>query len=209
MGTRINKDLANRFAAVFDQKLWGEEGTISGPGSHKDNPMAISALSALETVIETYSIQSIADIPCGDFNFLSPLTRKYPNIKYVGYDIVQAIVEKNRCNHPSLRFDVFDIVSDIPPTSDLIFTKELLIHLNNDHVMAAIENMRKSGAKYLLASNSFGVQKNEELTNDTLGYARPIDLIKAPFNFPDPLWKNWFYALWDFRDLKIVASRIR
>jgi hypothetical protein len=52
----------------------------------------------------------------------------------------------------------------------------------------------------LLASNSFGVV-NEDLLNDELGYARPIDLCAKPFDFPTPIWRSNFYGLWEMTDL--------
>ena len=85
---KINTDLAERFTAVFNEKLWGENESISGPGSRKDNPMVIQALLALEELIEAHKIKSIADIPCGDFNFLEPLLKRHSDVTYFGYDIV-------------------------------------------------------------------------------------------------------------------------
>jgi hypothetical protein len=194
---KIDKLLLDRFSTVFTNKLWGETETISGPGSRKDNPMVMSALAALEFVIKAFDISSIADIPCGDFNFFSSILDKHTLVSYSGYDIVGELIEQNRIAYPNLRFEQFDIVSDVPPTHDLIFCKELLIHLTNDQIKAALSNMKRSGSKYFMASNSFGVE-NIELTNNILGYARPVDLLREPFNFPAVLWNNNFYGFWSF-----------
>ena len=205
MNRKIDKVLLDRFSAVFEQQLWGYNESVSGPGSRRDNPMVISALSALDAVITEFDIKSLADIPCGDFNFLEPILQNFPDLRYVGYDIVQQLIERNKAKYPRFNFEWFDIVSDVAPRFDLVFTKELLIHLPDSQVVAALSNIQKSGSKFLLASNSFGV-KNEDLIHDSLGYARPIDLLAAPYNFPEPLWRNAFYALWNVHNVEIPDS---
>jgi hypothetical protein len=193
---KVDRELEERFTTVFNQRLWGENESLSGPGSRKDNPMVVSAIQALDAVLDQFPIASVADIPCGDFNFLGPVFERHPLVHYTGYDIVSGLIDANRAKFPSFAFEVLDIVSDVPPRVDLIFTKELLIHLPNHYVMAALRNMKASGATYLMASNSPGVV-NEELEHNSLGYARPIDLMAVPYSFPQPLWRNNFYALWE------------
>ena len=201
MTRSIDEALLARFTTVYENRLWGDQGSVSGPGSRKDNPMVASAIAALTDVIERFHITSIADIPCGDFHFLEEtITRAC--VHYVGFDIVSQLIDENRRKWPDLDFEQIDIASDVPPPFDLIFSKELLIHLDNRCVVETLSNMKRSGSKYLLASNSFGVE-NVELDHNYLGYARPIDLLATPFSFPMPLWNNNFYALWDFAQLPL------
>ena len=202
MGKKIDPFLSKRFSKVFEKKLWGDRETISGPGSRKDNPMVVRALEALDYVIQKYNIIKISDIPCGDFNWFKAITDKHKHLEYVGYDIVKKLIIQNHMLHPNIRFEHFDIVSDVPEPSDLIFTKELLIHLTNKDIFSALRNMKESGSRYLMASNSFGVE-NIDLSVNSLGYARPVDLCRPPFNFSSVLWNNAFYALWDFSSIKI------
>ena len=204
--SRIDKSLQERFSTVFSERLWGGSAeTVSGPGSCRDNPMVEKALVGLTDVIEQFGIKSIADIPCGDFNFIGDVIGKHPAIKYTGYDIVEDLVRLNSERNPGFEFCVFDIVSDIPPQTDLVFCKELLIHLGNDDINKALSNIRNSGSKYFMASNSFGV-KNEELQHNYLGYARPIDLLAEPFALPTALWRNAFYALWRCEDISVFET---
>ena len=199
---RIDPALATRFSAVFDAKLWGEGETLSGPGSRLDNPMVIKAFSALDHAIDEFGVRSIADIPCGDFNWFQEVLKKHPDVAYAGFDIVPPLIEMNRAKFPGVKFLQFDIVSDVPGKFDLIFTKELFIHLKDSQVAQAIRNMKASGSKYMMASNSFGVV-NVDLAHAELGYARPIDLCVEPFNLPAPLWRNDFYALWRLGDIHV------
>jgi hypothetical protein len=199
---RIDQRLATRFSTVFNSKLWGEGETLSGPGSRLDNPMVIKAFAALDHAIDGLGVRSIADIPCGDFNWFQEVLKKHPGVNYAGFDIVRPLIDMNRARFPGVTFAQFDIVSDVPGKFDLIFTKELFIHLKDAQIAQSIRNMKASGSKYMMASNSFGVV-NVELLNDELGYARPVDLCVEPFNLPTPLWRNDFYAVWGLSDVQI------
>ncbi|MBO9715293.1 MAG: class I SAM-dependent methyltransferase [Pseudoxanthomonas sp.] len=198
---RIDQSLEDRFSTVFNSTLWGEGETVSGPGSRLDNPMVIKAFDALDHAITRLGVRSVADIPCGDFNWFKEVLKKHPRLDYTGFDIVQPLIEMNRQRFPGVKFVQFDIVSDVPGKFDLIFTKELFIHLTDAQIIRSIENMKASGSTYLMASNSFGVE-NEDLVHNELGYARPVDLCVRPFALANQIWRNDFYAMWRLGDLK-------
>jgi len=204
-GGRINPQLAERFSTVFRSRLWGEQESLSGPGSRLDNPMVVQALEALDHAIQALKVQSVADIPCGDFNWFRLATQKHPDLRYTGFDIVDELVNENRKRYPGVEFVHFDVVSDVPGCFDLVFTKELFIHLKDRDIFRAIANMKASGSKYLIASNSFGVT-NVDLRYDELGYARPVDLCVEPYNFPKPVWRNHFYAAWKLSDISLSKT---
>ncbi|UDF28477.1 UNVERIFIED_ORG: class I SAM-dependent methyltransferase [Roseateles sp. XES5] len=196
----INGDLENRFTEVFLKKLWGAEGSVSGPGSHRGSPMWVKGVDAIDAAVTKFGVRSIADCPCGDFVSASGALELHPTLDYVGYDIVADLIEQNRKNHPDRRFEHFDIVSSVPPAYDLIFCKELLIHLTNDQIFSILANVKKSGSKYFIASNSFGVE-NTELEHAVDGQARAVDLTKEPYNMKNVCWNNSFFAMWRCEDL--------
>lgn len=202
---RIDQALENRFSTVFSSKLWGADETVSGPGSRLDNPMVTKAFDALDHVIGEFGLRSIADIPCGDFNWFQEVLKRHPGLGYTGFDIVEPLVEMNRARFPDVKFVHFDIVSDVPDKFDLIFTKELFIHLKDSQILRSIRNMKASGSKYLMASNSFGVE-NVDLAHAELGYARPVDLCVRPFELSTPMWRNDFYALWNLGEIVVSAD---
>lgn len=68
-----------------------------------------------------------------------------------GVDIVMQAVEDNRrklAHRPDMRFEQMDIVAQVPPPVDLIFTRETLQHLTQGDALKALLNFNKSGAKY-------------------------------------------------------------
>ena len=68
----------------------------------------------IKKVMEKYSINSIADIPCGDFNWMRLVDFK--NVEYTGYDIVSEIINNNinKYSQNSINFVELDIIKDIP-----------------------------------------------------------------------------------------------
>lgn len=191
----IDQSLEDRFDAVFKQRLWGDEGSVSGPGSRLDNPMVIDAMKALQHTFDWWGITSIADIPCGDFVWMHRLMSRNPQVSYVGYDIVRDLIMANTERFGAYRFRQFDIVSAVPPYADMVFVKELFIHLTFEQIFQSLLNIKASGSRHLMVSTSFGVP-NIELEHAELGYARPIDLSLPPFNLPAPHYRTEFYACW-------------
>jgi hypothetical protein len=200
MQKKINPRLSDRFTTAFKANLWEDDESVSGPGSRKDSIAVRESIATLNFVIENFNVRSINDIPCGDINWFGEVLDNHARIIYAGFDIVASLIERNKSLYPLYRFEQFDITSDIPPPSDLIFTKELFIHLIYNDITKSLANMKKSGSKYILSLNHFGVE-NVELEHDVGGYCRPFDLCGEPFNFPEPLWQRSYFGLWKIADI--------
>lgn len=196
----IDETLEGRFTSVFRERLWGNGESVSGPGSYRGSPMWVKGVEAIDAAVTKFGVRTMADCPCGDFVSASGALEIHPLLEYVGYDIVADLIFQNRKNHPSRRFEQFDIISNILPKYDLVFCKELLIHLTNSQIFSALKNIKLSGSTYFIASNSFGVE-NIELEHAVDGQARAVDLTKPPYNLDKVCWNNSFYALWKCADL--------
>ena len=85
-------DNAGRFSAVYEERLWGSAESASGLGSERNSGTVRHALAVLDDVIRTHGIRSIADIPCGDFNWMPELLAAHSDLTYVGYDVVPALI---------------------------------------------------------------------------------------------------------------------
>lgn len=188
MNNKINFHLADRFTGVFEENVWKDNETVSGPGSRLDSPAVVSAVYALNQVIIEYGIKSIADVPCGDFNWMNQVTKSHPAVAYVGYDIVAPLIAKNKARWPETEFRILDITMSSAATVDLIFSKELFIHLTVYDTLLALENIRQSGSKYLMSLNHFNCG-NKELERDIGGYCRALDLCSSPYNWPSPIYQ--------------------
>lgn len=193
--------LKGRFARFYETNYWCDPESRSGPGSRRDSGQVHAAIEALTMVVCEHDVRSIADIPCGDFNWMPLFLEAWPSVAYRGFDIVPAAVADNRARHPGRRFDVLDITREVPPRADLIFCKDLLNHLSHDHVRAALGNMRRSGSTFLLASNNFGAE-NAEMPPLGRVHSRHLDITRPPFDAPKPLWNTHYLGLWRLADLQ-------
>ena len=69
--------------------------------------------------------------------------------------------------------------------SDLIFSRDCLVHLNFEQARQALRNFQRSGAKYLLITTFPGSKTNAELAPGEVW--RPLNLERPPFSLPLPL----------------------
>lgn len=161
--------------------VWGNVESASGPGSTLEQTRIIR--SAIHQIIDQYNIAKIVDAPCGDFNWMQHVDMN--ECSYIGIDIPSKLIARNieRYGSPLRQFLCLDLLADEIPASDLIISRDFLVHISNDDARIAIANFKKSGAKYLLTT-TFPARDNIDIVS--VGW-RPINLQRAPFNFPEPL----------------------
>lgn len=138
----------------------------------------------LQALIEKYDVQTLLDLPCGDFHWLS---RVHLNgCTYIGGDAVTDVVEANagRYASSSRSFLRIDILRDRLPRAELLLCRDLFVHLSASHIRRAIANIRRCDIRYLLMTQHTRAGTYEEI--DTGGW-RPIDFRLPPFGFPEPL----------------------
>jgi len=186
---------SRRFTRAYRGNAWGDLQSRSGAGSNRDSGSVRHALDVLSRITEQYDATSIADIPCGDFNWIDSYLTAHPQVAYVGYDIVRALVRANRAHFPRFTFEPLDIVAQVPAAADLIFCKDLFNHLQEREIVAAVANMRRSGSRWLLASNNFG-HAYMPLGQGPHKDSRHVDLTLPPFCYRAPLWNDHYLGLW-------------
>jgi hypothetical protein len=184
----VKKDFipsSNYFSNIYEKQLFGEPESASGTGSTHEATKSIR--NELPLILKKYSITSIADVPCGDLNWMSLLDfKKYD---YSGFDIVPDLISQLKINYPLSDFKVFDATREILPKFDLIICRDLLVHLSLNQSLDVIENFRKSGSKYLLATTFTDRKSNEELVfrRWEVGW-RPLNLELKPFDLGSPIF---------------------
>jgi len=196
--------LKDLFTIVFKDNRWGNEESVSGAGSALSSPSVLESVKALDEVIRRFGIRSINDVPCGDFYWIPLILGRFPKVEYHGFDIVSDLIKWNRERFPDYDFQVADITQDTLPQVDLIFCKDLFLHLYQRDIVHALRNFKLSGSRFLLVSNIVGVE-NRELVIDEPGQCRHVDLTAAPYSLPTPLWSTNYLALWS---LDAVEMRI-
>lgn len=200
------ESLRARFTGVYRSAAWGSSESLSGPGSERNSGSVRQALIALSQIVEKYEVRSVADIPCGDFNWMPEFLEKHPSVAYAGYDIVGGLVSQNRKSHPAVKFYVLDITEQVPPRADLIFSKDLVNHLLDRDVWKALANMIRSGATYLMITSNSVSTPNEDLPRNVGGMSRLLNLRTEPFSFPTPIYEDGYLAVWRTKDLVFVLD---
>lgn len=192
--SRRSDDPQEVFKFYFERNLFGDPDSLSGTGS---------SLAATETIREAVprllsalGVKVILDIPCGDFNWAKEID--WSPYRYIGADIVSELIDRNRELYASenLDFQTLNVIEDPLPRCDLILCRDLFIHLPNDHIQAALDNIRRSGARYLLATQYESARINR---NIKMGSFRPVNLTRPPFDLPEPeqsIPDNDYLKLW-------------
>ena len=181
---RVN--LGSRFTKVFKKNLFHGDESMSGVGSNLDQTREL--INLLPSVLQGLGVNSLLDIPCGDFNWMSQIN--YPNIKYTGADIVLPLVQHLNSKFGSSNRDFMrlNLVLEIPGKFDAVFSRDLLVHLNNTDALGAIRNVIASESSYFLTTTFPALKSNRDLPIITREIAwRPLNLELSPFNFPAPL----------------------
>lgn len=170
----MNKELKDSFTNIYRTNKWGSRESRSGRGSELIATKAIS--EELPRLIHDFNIKSILDAPCGDFNYMRNIDL---GCNYIGIDIVSDLIKSNKQKYPDTDFRCLDITSDSLPKVDMVFVRDCFVHLSNEDIKLAIENIKKSGAKYLLVTSFSDVEFNKDLPPQ--GW-RKINIELNPFN---------------------------
>jgi len=178
-------EASRRFEADFGEhvRLYGHYRleSLSGPGSCLAQTHELR--ERLPLLLGDLGVRSLLDAPCGDFNWMQHVRLGLD--AYTGVDVLDEIVANNTWKHaaPGRRFLRADVVHDRLPPAEAVFSRDLLPHLSFADIVAALENFRRTGAKWLLSTTFSAPRPNADTAN---GEWRPLDLTQAPFHFPPP-----------------------
>lgn len=170
------------FRRIYKNNLFKGDSSISGRGSNLDQTIVLR--EELVPLLRKLDIKKLLDVPCGDFNWMRHI--KFEDIEYIGGDIVKKLVKENINSYSSKKcnFLYIDLTSSKLPEADTIFCRDCLVHLNYKQIFNALKNIKRSNIKYLMATTFSDREENIDLSS---GIWRPLNLCKAPFNFPEPI----------------------
>ena len=169
-------NLENTFTSIYNHPTgWGSNESKSGVGSEIKSTQNLR--KELNFLFLKYKINSILDVPCGDFNWFSQMD--LTDIKYTGGDIVEDLINLNKIKYPNFEFLHVDITKDFLPKNDLVITRDCFVHLSNDNIFKSIDNIKKSGSKFLLTTSFTKFHDNVDMYD---GGWREINLMINPFN---------------------------
>ena len=170
--------MKNIFEDIIRNHYWSD--VVCGSGSTLKNTQSLR--QQLVPLLQKHNITSMADIPCGDFSWMSQV--EFPkNFRYIGGDIVGFMIEENQRKYPGVEFVEFDLSQDLIPNVDLLFCRDCLFHFSLEDIHCALVNICRSNVKYVMFTSYYD-GNNQDIST---GSFRQLDFIKAPFNFPEPI----------------------
>lgn len=189
------------FEDIFISRKWGgpKGESVSGRGSSIRTTDQLR--SDLVELIKELEIKTFADGPCGDGNWISLIDWDATEVSYIGLDIVPEVVAKAKERMPSGQFEVCDITSSHLPTADIILVRDCLVHLSNSLIWKVIENIKRSGIKYILTTTFVNRKENKDITT---GKWRTLNMEIAPFFLPKPIkYLQDFYPFPEYADKRL------
>ncbi len=170
------------FEEIYEDNLFLGTESRSGKGSSLLQTRIIR--EEIPKLLDELGVKHLLDVPCGDWNWMRHVNLS--DIQYTGGDIVRAILDKNNesFGNENCKFVYLDIISGPLPKADLILSRDCLVHLNFSDGLAALDQFRKSGAKWLLTTTFTERSGNTELCEGDIW--RPLNLESPPYNLPRP-----------------------
>jgi hypothetical protein len=207
-----HEEMTRRFKHIYQGNYWGGDQSVSGLGSSLEQTAVLR--SVLPSLLKDLRVSTLLDAPCGDFFWMKELTL---DIDYIGVDIVPEAVERNQRQYAAARrtFLVRNITQDVLPHADGILCRDCLDHLSFDDAFRALQNLKRTGAAYLLATTYVDRTRNDDIETS---HWRPTNLQLAPFLFPPPIqlinehcteeggkWSDKSLGVWKLQELRLGA----
>lgn len=177
-----SQDLTGIFTHIHARRLWNGRVSASGAGSDPEQTRQLGP--AFRALLQEFAVTSILDVPCGDFLWMADALPA--GVRYLGGDLVPALVEQNRHRHarPGVEFVRLDLTVDDLPAADLLVCRDGLVHLSFPHLQAALQRIHQSRCRLLLATTFPDHAENTDILS---GLWRPLNLCRPPCSFPPPL----------------------
>lgn len=174
--------IEDRFTRIFELNHWGSSESVSGIGS--ELAFTKNLRTHLPVVFDRFSVHTVLDVPCGDFNWMRHVLA-IANVRYIGGDIVKPLVDRNTAAFGSTRvkFVHLDLTKDALPAAELLICRDCLFHLSYADVRRVLDNFVRSEIPYLL-STTFLDRPSIVNRDIVTGDFRPIDLFAMPFGLP-------------------------
>jgi hypothetical protein len=143
----------------------------------------------LPGLYKKYNIKSMFDAGCNDCSWSSRLEH---SIEYHGGDISLPMVASVWRNYPDLDVILHDITTDPLPAVDVLFVRDVAIHLNNQDKTALLKNWLHSNIPWLLITQDDYERDNPDVEYDKINFPVAwVNWTKAPWNFSEPTDQIW------------------
>jgi SAM-dependent methyltransferase len=152
------------FTKIYEESTWGTSNDpaqkfYSGSGSHQQEVVSTYIAAVSDFLSSLESKPDAVDLGCGDFRVGSSI-RQLCN-RYVACDVVPSLIEFNKERFKGLDVDfrVVDIAEDDLPKGDVVFVRQVLQHLSNEHISKALPKIA-SNYKFLVLTEHLPARRD-------------------------------------------------
>jgi SAM-dependent methyltransferase len=134
--------ISDTFTRIYDSGAWsGGDRSFPNSGLGSTGRYVEEYRGLLHTLLAAKGMESVADLGCGNFNTgktIAPMVRLY-----TGVDIAQRVLDVNTQLYSTerIRFTRADLTCDPLPVADIAIVRQVLQHLTNSEVRAALDNV--------------------------------------------------------------------
>jgi hypothetical protein len=165
------------FELIYKHDRWRGPESRSGPGSTQGSTARLREI--LPRLVGGLQIKAVLDAGAGDSLWMPDLPG------YVGVDVAPSAIKAVEEAFPGRVYFLRDICTMNLPQADAVILRDVLAHLSNEDALAALENCRATGARWLFAT-TFDPADNAADTRT--GKYREYDLTRPPFGLGEPWW---------------------
>ena len=176
----MNLDLQKLFSILYSPIHTG--GNVNGASSI---PGTAELRGKIVNLFKRRNINSIFDAGCNDCNWMS-MIEQY--IKYRGGDISLAMVADAWIRYPKIDIVLHDVTTDPIPDVDLLFVRDVTIHLSDQDRRKLWNNWDQSKVPWILITHNNHVDQNFDVEYSIKNF--PFSSVNweiDPWNFPKPL----------------------
>lgn len=174
------------FSSIYANNDW-----ICGSGEGSTPANTMQYRQYLQKFLSEKGIRTVVDFGCGDWQFCRLMD--WSNVRYLGIDIVPAIIRKNRqaFGREHISFIHAEAWDSPLPAADLLIVKDVLQHWPIAMIQSFLRTI--DSFRYALITNCTEPATNSECG---LGGYRGIDLLAAPFHVAcsPVLTYDWYSA---------------
>lgn len=174
--------LQERFVKIHQMNMWGADTSVSGLGSEDDATKHLR--DELPKLLRQLQIKTLVDAPCGDASWINKINW---DIHYTGVDIVPEIIhslqQAKQQNQIQGEYLLADLTRDDLPKADAVLCRDCLVHFSFTTIQQAIQNIKRSGAIYLITTTFPDWNVNHDIEN---GDWRALNFEHLPFDWGKP-----------------------
>lgn len=177
-------------------------GSHCGPGSTMEYTEDLRIL--IPALLERYAIRSMFDAGCGDRNWMKHTVL---SCSYLGGDLAEDFIEIGEglvISH--------DITVDPIPQVDLVFIRDVAIHLCDADRLKLLQNLAASNCRYVLMTHCFNTENRD--VNYTSFPFSDVNWTIQPWSLPNPLEliretiNHKCLALWTIQQIRECLDNI-